>query len=149
MRRGTFFSNIVKWALDDHSNKYPNKLVNPQSISCFVLDEVNGRMIYYPVVGLAKTERDIQVYNGETGLHTYQDITIDKYSFCQNPVGIKTPISAADLLRFEEKLGQIDYYRWFCPQLDTRLYYPWDKETHKPVLDIVSEGIVIFIALHR
>ena len=125
-------SECVSRILIGYSNKNPNKVVNPQAVSCFAYREYNGRKFYYPVVGIKAVKRNSN-YDGH--YEEYLEVVVSKHSYCQNPKGISTPITGADLISFEIKEGRIYDTHWLCPEFGSTL---WRN------LDMCEDCIMLF-----
>lgn len=141
MRGGFYYlGDYVIRILNAFSDRYPNKVVKPSMISCFVLQEKDGRKYYYPVQGVSKIKRP----KGNSGyFSTWASFNIDTYSFCQDPKDVKSSITAADILDFESNEGKIDYYNWFCPQLDKDVCIVSDDKSQSELCSLLGEGIMI------
>ena len=143
MRSEYYLSDYISHVLEALSDKYQNKVVNPRLISCFVVEERNGKMYYYPVTSIKTIEKQVDGYSYS---NTYAEININTYMYCQNPIGIKTDITGVELLHLEEmEEKKIESYHWLCPQLNERLHPIYPKSAEPEISTIISEGILLFM----
>ena len=142
MRGGFYYlSDYVSRVLNAFSDNYPNKVVNPRMISCFVLQQKEGRKFFFPVQSVSMVKKS----NGRSGdLCRWAALNVDSYSFCQNPIGVRSTITAADILDFENEVGKIDYYTWCCPQLDKDVCTLYNDASESELCSLLGEGIMIF-----
>lgn len=123
--------------LELFSDKYPAKIVSPFLLSCFVVDTRFGKTRYYPVTRL-------QIIN-DPHTHPKLELHIDTYSYCQNPIGVKTLITALDILEYIKRTSNIDAGYLYCPELGRQVKYIsiWSGEDEAWV-KLLKEGILLF-----
>lgn len=134
-------TDCVLSVLDVFSNNYPNKLVNPDLISCFVVKSRNKKVYYYPVIS-------IKAITNMYGEHAEMEVNINPYLFCRNPIGIKTKITGTDFIHLDKEIKDknyiIDNWSCRCPQLDYdgHIYIEY-SDPDPEIMDIIAEGILL------
>ena len=119
------------------SDKYPAKIVSPFLLSCFVVDTSSGKARYYPITRL-------QMINVRYCLPKLE-VHIDTYSYCQNPIGVKTLITALDILSYIQGTRGIEEGCLYCPELGRQIKYIsiWSDKDEDWV-KLLKEGILLF-----
>ena len=142
--------DIVDAVLRYYSDKYPNKIVNPRQLSCFVVKQVGDKYYYYPVNSIIKRDEIRYRLDGPDYYEHMADFNIDLYSYCQDPSGIQTSVTGSGILRFEERNCKVYEPNWYCPQIARHIYPIWrNSETYKAIAHLVSEGIILFAIAER
>ena len=129
----------IKDVLGLFSDKYPSKVVSPYLLSCFVVAVENGKNRYYPI----KSLRLVNEWHYSKSF----EVHIDTYSYCQNPIDVKTSITALDILNLLERLQikHIGESQLYCPELGRSIRYisVWSDD-NDPLLPFLKEGILLF-----
>jgi hypothetical protein len=102
------------------------------------VDVENGKNRYYPIKSLRLVNE--RPYSKSFEVH------IDTYSYCQNPIDVKTRITALDILNYMERAQtDISDSQLYCPELGRNIRYisVWSDD-NDPLLPFLKEGILLF-----
>lgn len=127
MRKYHTLHSFVESALSCYSKVHPQELVHPNLFSCFVHSKRNG--FFYPVISI---EVDINTSVNEPAKAR---LNINSYSFCRNPIEIKTPFKGMSLA--ELRIHDIS-----CPQLGCDLDFNFNN-------DYFTNGILVLEEVNK
>ena len=124
MRAYHTLHTFVKSALRCYSGKHPMTLVHPDLFSCFVHCKRDG--YYYPVVSI---EVDVNTSVNEAAKAR---LNINSYSFCRNPIEVKTHITGMSL-------AELRIHDIACPQLGCDLDFNFNNDYFANGLLVLEE----------
>ena len=132
-----YLSPYIARVIELFSDKYPAKIVSPFLLSCFVVDTSSGKARYYPITRL-------QIINAPHSLPKLE-VHIDTYSYCQNPIGVKTLITGLDILSYIQRTSEIDEGYLYCPELGRKIkYISISSDKDEDWVKLLKEGILLF-----